>query len=82
MFGFVLRLATLVRRLLVGRLISSTVRKVYNLTFPKSLGFRGLRRSGGSQATALRSSEGEVEVLGKPPFWFTSKERRRAGFIL
>ncbi len=64
------------------------VLKGLNLTVGRGEIFGLIGPSGAGKSTLLRTltgylspSEGEVEVLGKPPSEFTSEDRRRIGFM-
>jgi ABC-2 type transport system ATP-binding protein len=75
-------------RNLAKRFGDERVLKGLDLTVDRGEIFGLIGPSGSGKSTFLRTltgylspSEGEVEVLGKPPFEFTSKDRRRTGFM-
>lgn len=75
-------------RNLTKRFGNERILKGLDLTVDRGEIFGLIGPSGSGKSTFLRTltgylspSEGEVEVLGKPPVWFTSKDRRRIGFM-
>ncbi len=73
---------------LAKRFGSEQVLKGLNLTVDRGEIFGLVGPSGSGKSTLLRTltgyltpSEGEVEVLGKPPSEFTPEDRRRVGFM-
>jgi ABC-2 type transport system ATP-binding protein len=75
-------------RSLTKRFGNERILKGLDLTVDRGEIFGLIGPSGSGKSTFLRTltgylspSEGEVEVLGKPPVRFTSKDRRRIGFM-
>ncbi len=75
-------------RNLTKRFGNERILKGLDLTVDRGEIFGLIGPSGSGKSTLLRTltgylspSEGEVEVLGKPPSRFTSKDRRRIGFM-
>ena len=75
-------------RSLTKRFGNERILKGLDLTVDRGEIFGLIGPSGSGKSTFLRTltgylspSEGEVEVLGKPPSRFTSKDRRRIGFM-